>query len=89
MEICAFSWARHAAHRFLSRRIRRAGASNIRWWKVHAFHAWTLLYNFEWADGSSQRYGLTYVDFRDQKRTVKDSGLWYGRVAAANRLDVS
>jgi beta-glucosidase len=55
---------------------------------VRAYHAWSLLDNFEWADGYSQRYGLTYVDFRDQKRTVKDSGLWYGRVAAANRLDL-
>jgi beta-glucosidase len=55
---------------------------------VRSFHAWSLLDNFEWNDGYSQRYGLTYVDFRDQKRTVKDSGLWYGRVAAANRLDV-
>jgi beta-glucosidase len=56
--------------------------------KVRAYHAWSLLDNFEWSDGYSQRYGLTYVDYRDQKRTVKDSGLWYSRVAAANRLDV-
>ena len=56
--------------------------------KVRAFHAWSALDNFEWNDGYTQRYGLAYVDFRDQKRTVKDSGLWYGRMAASNRLSV-
>lgn len=54
--------------------------------RVRAFHAWSLLDNFEWADGYSERYGLTYVDLRDQRHTVKNSGLWYGRVAAANQV---
>ena len=54
--------------------------------KVRAFHAWSLLDNFEWLDGYTQRYGLTYVDYRNQKRTVKDSGLWYGKLAATGQL---
>jgi beta-glucosidase len=56
--------------------------------RVRAYHAWSLLDNFEWSSGYTQRFGLTHVDFATQKRTIKDSGLWYARVAAANRLDV-
>jgi beta-glucosidase len=56
--------------------------------RVRSFHAWSLIDNFEWANGQTERYGLIYVDYRDQKRTIKDSGHWYGRVAASNRLDV-
>jgi beta-glucosidase/6-phospho-beta-glucosidase/beta-galactosidase len=37
---------------------------------------------------NTERYGLIYTDFRSQKRTIKDSGFWYSRVAASNRLDV-
>jgi len=55
--------------------------------RVRSFHAWSLLDNFEWTDGYSQRYGLTWVDFRTQQRIVKDSGLWYAKVAATNRID--
>lgn len=55
--------------------------------RVRSFHAWSLMDNFEWASGHTERYGLIYVDYRDQKRTIKDSGYWYGKVAASNRLD--
>ena len=44
--------------------------------------------NFQWAEGYTERYGLIYTDFRNQKRTIKDSGYWYSSVAASNRLDV-
>jgi beta-glucosidase len=56
--------------------------------RVRAYHAWSLLDNFQWAEGHTERYGLIYTDFRSQERTIKDSGYWYGRVAASNRLDV-
>jgi beta-glucosidase len=53
---------------------------------VRGHHAWSLLDNFEWAEGYSQRFGLVYVDFKTQKRTIKQSGKWYAKVAAANAL---
>jgi len=53
---------------------------------VRGYHAWSLLDNFEWAEGFGQRFGLTYVDFKTQQRTMKDSGRWYGKVAAENRV---
>ena len=54
---------------------------------IRAYHCWSLLDNFEWAYGYSQRFGIVHVDFADkQRRTVKDSGRWYAEVAAANRV---
>jgi beta-glucosidase len=53
---------------------------------VRGYHAWTLMDNLEWAEGFSQRFGLAYTDFKTQQRTIKDSGRWYAKVAAANRI---
>jgi beta-glucosidase len=47
---------------------------------------WSLLDNFEWALGYGQRFGLVHVDYETLERTVKDSGRYYARVAAANEV---
>ncbi|MET8996291.1 GH1 family beta-glucosidase [Amycolatopsis sp. NPDC004169] len=53
---------------------------------VRGYFAWSLLDNFEWAMGYTQRFGLVHVDFETQRRTVKESGRYLGRVAKANAL---
>ena len=45
---------------------------------VQGYFVWSLLDNFEWAEGYSPRYGIVHVDFKTLQRTVKQSGEWYG-----------
>jgi len=45
--------------------------------KVDAYFAWSLMDNYEWADGFSVRFGLTFVNFTTGKRTPKKSALWF------------
>ncbi|HQV84198.1 MAG TPA: family 1 glycosylhydrolase, partial [Ornithinibacter sp.] len=44
---------------------------------VDGYFAWSLLDNFEWAEGLEPRFGLVHVDYDTQVRTIKDSGYWF------------
>lgn len=54
---------------------------------VKGYFHWSFMDNFEWALGYGQRFGLVYVDFKTQKRTVKDSGKWFAEVIRQNGLE--
>ncbi|GGP49682.1 GH1 family beta-glucosidase [Saccharothrix coeruleofusca] len=53
---------------------------------VRGYLAWSLLDNFEWAAGYSQRFGIVHVDYDTQVRTVKDSGRALARVIDRNAV---
>ena len=53
---------------------------------VKGYFLWSLLDNFEWADGYSKRFGIHYVDFKTQKRTPKLSAEWYKNTIAQNTV---
>jgi beta-glucosidase len=52
---------------------------------VRGYMVWSLLDNFEWAEGYSQRFGLVRTDYDTLERTPKDSFAWYRDVLAAQR----
>lgn len=68
-----------ASHLAACARAREQGAD------VAGYFAWSLLDNFEWAEGYAVRFGLVRVDFATQRRTVKASGEWYGAFVRAAR----
>ena len=51
---------------------------------LKGYFAWSLLDNYEWAEGYAKRFGLTYVDFETGRRILKDTGKFYASVIAAN-----
>ena len=62
---------------------RRAGAPLL------GYCYWSLMDNFEWADGFRPRFGLVEVDYATQRRTVRESALKYAQICRANRVPMS
>lgn len=61
--------------------LRRAIADGV---EAEGYFAWSLLDNFEWAEGFRERFGLIHVDYATQRRTLKDSARWYRELIASN-----
>ena len=67
-------------HRYL-RELKRAVEDGT---EVAGYFVWSLLDNFEWASGYTERFGLVQVDYETQKRTMKDSSFWFKEVIGRN-----
>jgi beta-glucosidase len=65
-------------------RVARAIADGI---DVRGYYHWSLLDNFEWAEGYTPRFGLVAVDYASQRRTIRPSGQLYARIAGARAID--
>ncbi len=68
------------ATRYL-RELKRASADGV---DVKGYFHWSLMDNFEWAEGYRHRFGMIHVDYKTQKRTIKESGRWYRSVIETN-----
>ena len=75
--------------RYLDEHLAACGRALRQGVPLAGYFAWSLLDNFEWAEGYDPRFGIVYVDFATQRRIVKDSGHRYAdviqRVTAASR----
>ncbi|MBV6492945.1 MAG: Beta-glucosidase A [Turneriella sp.] len=53
---------------------------------IYGYFVWSLLDNFEWAEGFKPRFGLVYVDYPSGRRYIKDSGYWYRDFIQKNKI---
>ena len=53
---------------------------------LRGFFVWSLLDNFEWAEGYAHRFGIVHVDFETLRRTPKASARWYEQVVVKGVL---
>jgi beta-glucosidase len=78
--------ADHARVDFLRRHLQALHKAIEEGCRVTGYHAWSLLDNFEWVAGYSQRWGLVKVDFNTLARSPKTSASWYSAVSRNNSI---
>jgi beta-glucosidase len=71
--------------RYLEEHLAACGRAVRRGVPLAGYFVWSLLDNFEWADGYDARFGLVHVDFATQQRTIKDSGHRYADMIQSHR----
>jgi beta-glucosidase len=69
--------------RYLDEHVAACGRAVGQGVPLAGYFAWSLLDNFEWAEGYDPRFGVVHVDYATQRRTVKDSGRRYAGIIAA------
>lgn len=65
--------------------LRRATAEGV---DVRGYFQWSMMDNFEWAEGYRKRFGLVYVDYETQERIPKESFYWYANLIRSNGTEL-
>jgi beta-glucosidase len=71
---------------YLDGHLRAAAEAIARGVDLRGYLLWSLMDNFEWAEGYRKRFGMIYVDYESQRRVLKDSARWYAEVIRRNGL---
>lgn len=67
-------------HRYLLE-LKKAAEDKV---EIDGYYTWSLIDNFEWAEGYKDRFGIIYVDYQTQERIIKDSGYYYKNIIESN-----
>ncbi len=68
--------------RYLQQHIQAVADAMQQGVNMGGYMVWSLMDNFEWASGYAKRFGIVHVNYATQKRTLKDSALWYQQFLA-------
>ena len=72
---------------YLQEYIKQAGEAMQEGAPLAGYFVWSLMDNFEWAEGYSKRFGVVYVDYATQRRIPKDSARWYQQTIQSSQIE--